>query len=114
MRTKKTVLATVASLAVFGWLSTTSALADHHEKTLKGEGLCAKCELKETEKCQTAIRVKDGGKTWVYYAKDNKVASEFHKKICTAPAKVVATGEVKEADGKKHITLAKIELDDKK
>jgi len=109
----KTILTTITALTVVGWLSTAAARADNHEKTLKGEALCAKCELKETEKCQTALRVKEGGKTVVYYAKENKVATDFHKNICTSVEKVVATGEVKEVDGKKHITLTKIELEKK-
>ena len=110
----KTILTTISTLAVLGLLSITTARADNHEKSLKGEGLCAKCELKETKECQTAIRVKDGDKTVIYYAKDNKVAKDFHKNICTTVAKVVATGEVKEVDGKQHITLSTIELDEKK
>ncbi len=110
----KTILTTITALTALGLWASATARADNHEKTLNGEGLCAKCELKETEKCQTAIRVQDGGKTAVYYAKDNKVAMDFHKNICTTPGKVVATGSVKEADGKHHITLSKIELDGKK
>lgn len=106
----KTILTALATLAVSGLLFTSTARAEHHEKMLKGEGLCAKCELKEMEKCQTAIRVQDGDKTVIYYAKDNKVARDFHKHACTGTVKVIATGEVKEADGKNHITLAKIEL----
>ena len=110
----KTILTAITALSVSGFMLISTVRAEHHEKTLKGEGLCAKCELKETEKCQTAIRVKDGDKTVIYSAKDNKVAQDFHKHVCTETVKVVATGEVKEADGKKHITLAKIELDRKK
>jgi hypothetical protein len=102
---------TAIVLAASAVLLIANARAEHHEKTIKGEALCAKCELKEANICQTAIRVKEGDKTVIYHATDNKVASDFHKKICTEPAKVVATGAVKEVDGKKHITLAKIERD---
>ena len=105
----KTILTTITALTVVGWLSTSAARIEHHETTLKGEGLCAKCELKETEKCQTALRVKEGDKTIIYYAKDNKVASDFHKHICSEVIRVTAKGEVKEVEGKKHITLSKIE-----
>ena len=79
------------------------------EKTIKGEAMCAKCELKEAKECQAAIRVKEGKKTVVYYAEQNQVAKDFHSKICSATVPVKAHGEVKEVDGKKHITLAKIE-----
>lgn len=110
----KTIITTISTLAVLGLLSISTALAQQPQKILNGEGLCAKCELKETKECQTAIRVKDGDKTVIYYAKENKVAKDFHKNICTTVAKVVATGEVKEVDGKKHIMLSTIELDEKK
>ena len=81
------------------------------EQTLKGEALCAKCELHETDHCQTAIRVKEDGKDVIYYAVNNDVAKEFHKNICQAPAKVTAVGTVEEKDGKKMIKLTKITLD---
>jgi hypothetical protein len=39
------------------------------EVTLKGTILCAKCAVKEAKKCQTAIQVKENGKTVTYYFK---------------------------------------------
>jgi len=78
------------------------------EQTLKGEAICTKCELHETDKCGTAIRVG----TTIYYAKNNKVAKDFHKNACQAPVKVTATGDVVEKDGKKTIELTKIEKAD--
>jgi hypothetical protein len=84
-------------------------LPEHHKK-LYGEGLCAKCELKETEKCQTAIRVTEGDRKVFYYAKDNDVAKAFHSKICKSVEPVKAFGNVQEKDGKRHITLTHIEV----
>ena len=81
------------------------------EQTVKGEAICTKCELHETDKCATAIRVKEDGKDVIYYCKDNKVAKEFHKNICHGPAKVTAVGTVSEKDGKKWIKLSKIDQD---
>jgi len=104
---KKIIAAIVATafLACF----VTSVFAD--EQTIKGEAVCAKCELHETDKCQTAIRVKVDGKDVIYYAVNNDVAKAFHKNVCQAPAKVTAVGTVEEKDGKKMITLTKITLD---
>lgn len=87
---------------------TASDLPEHHKK-LYGEGLCAKCELKETERCQTAIRVTEGDRKVVYYAKDNEVAKAFHAKVCKSVEPVKAVGNVQEQDGKRHITLTYIE-----
>lgn len=92
-------------------VSFVSSVRAADEVTIKGTAVCAKCELHETEKCQTAIKVKEGDKEVIYYAANNEVAKAFHKNICQAPAKVTATGTVKEKDGKKYIKLTKIELD---
>src|SRR5262249_54886421 len=37
------------------------------EVTIAGEGKCAKCILKEADKCQTVIQAKEEGKTVNYY-----------------------------------------------
>ncbi|HEY3853518.1 MAG TPA: DUF6370 family protein [Verrucomicrobiae bacterium] len=102
---KKLLVALVAT-AFVAFVSTTVRAAE--EVVLKGKALCAKCELHESPKCQTVIKTEDGT---LYYTKENDVAKEFHKNICQAPAKVVAKGTVKEKDGKKYITLTKIDVE---
>ena len=96
----KKILSAVTLLAAL------SMTAFAETETIKGEAVCTKCELHQTDKCSTAIRMPDGT---VYTAANNKVAKDFHSTICKAPAKVVATGDVKDKDGKKTITLTKIE-----
>ena len=100
----------IAALITTAFLASLVVTVSAEEMTIKGEALCAKCELHETDKCQTAIRTKEDGKDVVYYAVNNAVAKDFHKTICKAPAKVVATGKVKDKDGKKMITLTKIDV----
>ncbi|MFN0068141.1 MAG: DUF6370 family protein [Limisphaerales bacterium] len=90
---------------------TLSAQAQEKEKTIKGEGLCLKCELKKADKCQNGIRVKEDGKEVLYTLEQNDVSKAFHKNICSGTAKVTAVGTVKK-DGDKIILVAsKIELD---
>jgi len=89
-------------------LTTPSLGAD--EKTITGEGKCAKCALKETDSCQNVIQVQEDGKTVNYYLAKNKVSKDFHDNICKESKKVTATGTVKEVDGKKELTATKIEL----
>jgi len=67
----------------------------------------AKCSLKETTKCQNAIKTADG-KT--YYLADNKVSKDFHDEVCKETKKVTATGTVKDVDGKMQLTASKIDL----
>ena len=68
--------------------------------TVKGEGMCAKCALKEkgVTKCQNVvIQIKDGKKT-TYYLGKNKFSDEAHKglELCTAtkdePVMIEVTG----------------------
>jgi len=87
------------------------------EKTYKGEGMCAKCALKETASCQNVVIVDDAGKKTTYYIKHDAVAKKAHQSlgICQAkkdaPVKIAVTGTVEEKDGKKTITASKIEED---
>jgi len=84
--------------------------ADDKEKTLKGTITCAKCDLKEADACATVIKVKEDDKDVVYYF-DAKSHKKNHKTICQEPKKGSVTGTVSEKDGKKIITVTKIEFD---
>src|SRR5262245_17186428 len=86
--------------------------ADDKEVTVTGEGKCAKCLLKEGDKCQTVIETKENGKTVKYYVADNEVGKKFNDKdkVCEQPKKLTATGTVKEVDGKKVLTATKIDI----
>src|SRR5688572_22834326 len=86
------------------------AAADEKAETIKGEGKCAKCALKETKECQNAIQVEKEGKKTTYYLVENKVSKDFHENLCKGSKKVTAVGSVKEVDGKKQLTATKIEL----
>jgi hypothetical protein len=104
---------TLIALFAIAGLSLAAHASAHaeKEKTIKGEGLCLKCELKKADKCINGIRVKEDGKEVVYELEQNEVSKAFHKHLCSGTAKVVAVGTVKK-DGDKHIlTVAKIELD---
>ncbi len=78
--------------------------------TLTGEAMCAKCELKLQDKCQTVVQVKDGDKVVTYYVAANAVAKAFHPTVCESPAQVTATGTVATVDGKQVLTATSIEL----
>ena len=110
MKRRIAVMASVAGLALFALATPTFAADDSKEVTITGEGKCGKCSLKETEKCQNVIEAKEGGKTVKYYLTQNETSKEFHDNICKEPKKVTATGTVKEVDGKKELTVSKIEV----
>jgi hypothetical protein len=85
------------------------AFAADKEVTITGEGKCAKCSMHEADKCQNAIQTTENGKTVTYYLAQNKISKAFHENLCHAPEKVTATGTVKEENGKKIMTISKIE-----
>lgn len=102
----KNLLATLIAALFVAALTVSVQAAE--DTILKGEAQCTKCAMHETDKCGCAIKTADGT---VYYAKNNAVAKEFHENICHGPEKVIATGKVSEKNGKKVITLTKIEVD---
>src|SRR4029078_9552680 len=107
MKKKIAGLTAIAALAV---AFTTSAFAEDKEVTVTGTGKCAKCMLKEADKCQNVIEAKEGGKKVKYYVAKNETSDNFHDNICKEAKKVTATGTVKEEDGKKILTVSKMEL----
>jgi hypothetical protein len=74
------------------------------EVTLTGKITCAKCDLGETDKCATVIKVDKE----VYYfdADSNK---KYHKDICQAGKDGTVTVTVKEEEKKKIIAVTKLE-----
>jgi len=108
---KRTSISIISALAAVVALALASpAFADDQPVTITGEGMCAKCALHETPKCQTVVQVDKDGKKVNYYLKQNAVSKDFHDNICQETKKVTATGTVKEVDGKMVMTASKIEL----
>src|ERR1051326_4779908 len=101
---KKTSLYIALASLLLGALALPVSAAESKNVTLTGEGKCAKCSLKETDKCQNALQVQENGKTVTYYLDQNKVSKVFHDTICEAPKKITVTGKVKEENGKKILT----------
>ena len=97
------------AFVMFGAL-TTGAPAQEKEVTLKGTILCARCSLKETKTCTTAIIVQEGGKKVTYYFKDKGNKEGYHEEVCGGDRKQgTVTGTVFEKDRKKWITPKKVE-----
>jgi hypothetical protein len=101
----------IAGLLLLALATPTFAADKSKEKTITGEAKCAKCMLKETDKCQTVIQVENKkGKPVNYYLADNDVAKAFHQNVCKETKKATATGTNKKVDGKNQFTASKIEL----
>ncbi len=87
------------------------AAAAKGEVTLKGTMACAKCFLKETDKCQNVLTVKEGDKDSKYYLAQNEVTKKNHGQICGGTASATVKGAVGEADGKKTLTPSEIKYE---
>lgn len=105
---RQTLLIALSAAGLFLMTAASSTLAEPKTVTLTGEGKCAKCALKEADKCQNVIQTKEDGKTVTYYVAKNDVADKFHKNICQGVKQVTAKGTVKEVDGKKEFTATEI------
>jgi hypothetical protein len=103
------MLCLTLAVAVVCLLTSGSRAADPKPVTLKGEVMCAKCELKEATKCTNALRVKQDGKEVTYYFLDKGNGEEYHEEVCGGGRKeATVIGIVSEKDGKKYITPTKV------
>jgi hypothetical protein len=111
MKKASLLLAGIAGLLLLALATPAFAADKGKERTITGEAKCAKCMLKEGDKCQTVIQAENkNGKMVSYYVADNDVAKAFHENVCKEAKKVTATGTVAKVAGKSEITLSKIEL----
>ena len=111
MKKVSIILAGTAAFLVLALATPAFAADSSKEKTITGEAKCAKCMLKETDKCQTVIQAENKkGKTVNYYLASNDVSKAFHQNVCKEAKKVTATGTVKKVNGKSEFTVSKIEL----
>ena len=81
------------------------------EQTLKGTITCAKCDLKETDSCQTVIKVSKGGKDRVYYF-DPASHKKNHGKICRSPMEGEVTGTVSKKGDKLMVKVKDVKFNE--
>jgi hypothetical protein len=111
MKKAPLLLVGIAGLLLMALATPTFAADNAKEKTISGEAKCAKCMLKETDKCQTVIQVENKkGKTINFYLTENDVSKAFHQNVCKESKKVTATGTIKKVEGKNEFTASKIDL----
>ena len=99
----------ISSIIALAGLLAIPAFAADKEVTISGEAKCAKCALHETKECQNVIETEENGKKVTYYLAQNDTSKDFHDNVCKKSEKVTATGKVSEEQGKKIMTVSKIE-----
>ncbi len=107
---KRTSFILAGAIGLFMLALALPALAEDKEVTITGDSKCAKCALKETDKCQNVIQVEKDGKKTTYYMVKNDVSDKFHENVCKETKKATATGTSKKVDGKLQFTATKIEI----
>jgi hypothetical protein len=108
----RAALSIAVGLALVLTLSVGLRAADEEKggkQTLKGKITCAKCDLNESDKCDTVIVVEKGGKKTVYHF-DAKGHKKYHAKICKEPMDGTVMGTVSEKDGKKIVTVTDVKF----
>jgi len=105
----KIVKLLLVAAAVVG-LATMSFAGDAKDVTISGKLVCAKCSLHADgqKDCQNVIVATVDGKETQYYLAKNKVSEDFGH-VCKGEKSVVATGTVKEKDGKTWLEPTKLE-----
>lgn len=98
----KKILSTLSILGIAFTLSSVHA----EEKTFEGEMSCAKCNLKQAEKCEDTLKV---GETLYLLEEGGERKTSEH--VCSGTAKAKVTGKVEERDGKKFLVVSKIEVE---
>ena len=98
----RVVMTFVCLFACVGFL----AAAD--DVTLDGKVCCAKCELGKEKACQTVVVVKEKDKEVMYYF-DKASEKKFHKDYCQGSTEAKVTAKMTEKDGKKWLTVEKID-----
>lgn len=75
-------------------------------KTYEGELSCAKCNLKQADKCEDTLKV--GDELYLVEEGGKRKTSEH---VCSGTAKAKITGKIEERDGKKYLVAEKIEVE---
>jgi RecG-like helicase len=111
MKKASLLLTSIAGLVLLALATPTFAAEKGKQVTITGEAKCAKCMLKQADKCQTVVQAEGkNGKTVTYYLTDTDAAKGFHENVCHEAKKVTVTGTVKKVDGKRELAATEIKL----
>jgi hypothetical protein len=94
---------------IFVLMLVSPIVSQEKQVTLTGKITCAHCDLKLGKECATVIVVNENDKDVIYYL-DAKSHRANHKTICDGAKEGSVTGTVTERDGKRIITVSKVEF----
>ena len=111
MKKASLLFTSIAGLVLLALATPTFASEKGKQVTITGEAKCAKCMLKQGDKCQTVIQTEGkNGKTVTYYLTDTDASKGFHENVCHEAKKVTVTGVAKKVDGKRELAATDIKV----
>jgi hypothetical protein len=78
--------------------------------SVRGEGVCARCILHLTQKCQLAIRVREGEHQELLFVNENAASRDLGPACCASPVPVLAQGTVHTENGRLVLAATRLEV----
>lgn len=111
MKKASLLFSSIAGLILLALATPTFAAPKGKDVTITGQAMCAKCVLKQGDKCRTVLQTEGkNGKIVTYYLTDTDAAKDFHEKVCKEAKKVTVTGTSKKVDGKRELAATEIKF----
>jgi hypothetical protein len=78
--------------------------------SLHGEGICARCILHLTNKCQLTIRVREGEREELFLVSENAASRDLVPACCANPVPILAQGIVHTENGRLFLATTRLEV----
>jgi hypothetical protein len=78
--------------------------------SLQGEGVCARCILHLTNKCQLTIRVREGEREELFLVNENAASRDLVPACCANPVPILAQGTVHTENGRLLLATTRLEV----
>jgi hypothetical protein len=78
--------------------------------SLKGEAVCTRCILHQSEACQLAIRVHQSGREELWVVDDQGAESNVGRAYCRGPTPVLAQGSLRSEHGRWSLVATRLEV----
>jgi hypothetical protein len=78
--------------------------------SVRGEGVCTRCILHLTKKCQLAIRVREGEREELLLVNENAASRDLGPACCASPVPILAQGTVHTENGRLFLAATRLEV----
>jgi hypothetical protein len=78
--------------------------------SVQGEGVCARCILHLTDKCQLTIRVREDEREELFLVNENATSRDLIPACCAKPVPILAQGSVHTENGRLFLATTRLEV----